>query len=139
MKCLVWRHSRAPGHSCCLPPPNPELRSLRLERVELWEETGLSECELGPCAWLRQHTFYWNPERLWYNQQERYFVSRIASHTVVTDNQEALEAQFMTEHRWWALAEMRTTNETLVPGNFAELFESLLANGPPAEPFEAGL
>ncbi|MEP7216750.1 MAG: NUDIX domain-containing protein [Anaerolineaceae bacterium] len=108
-------------------------------RRELWEETGLEDFDVGPCAWLREHTFYFHPAGLWYHQQERYFVSRIASHTVVTDNQEEIEAQFMTAHRWWTLAEMRETGERLVPGNFADLFGSLLTEGPPGEPFQVGL
>lgn len=106
---------------------------------EIWEEIGLKNCDIGPCAWLREHTFFFPPDGLWYNQQERYFVSHIASHEVVTQHQEQFEAEFMTEHRWWTLAEMRATSEHLVPGNFAALFEALLANGPPAEPFEVGL
>lgn len=106
---------------------------------ELWEEIGLEDCDLGPCAWRRQHTFFFPPDGLWYNQQERYFVSRIASHTVATQHQEEAEADFMTTHHWWTVAELHESRERLVPGNFAELFESLLADGPPAEPFAVGL
>ena len=105
---------------------------------ELWEETGLESCVLGPCTWLREDVFYWEPDAVWYLQQERYFVSRIAAHMVVTRYQEEEEAQFMTAHRWWTLAELRATNERLVPGNFVELFKALLAEGPPAAPFEVG-
>lgn len=108
-------------------------------RRELWEETGLETFELGPCAWLREHVFYWEPESTWYRQQERYFVARVDTHDVVTRYQEEMEAQFMTAHRWWTLLEVQATNERLVPGNFAELFESLLFQGPPEEPFEVGL
>ena len=106
---------------------------------EIWEEIGLESCELGACAWLREHIFFFQPDGRWYRQQERYFVSRIGSHAVATQYQEEFEAQFMTAHYWWTLAELRATSEVLVPGNFAELFEALLRNGPPAEPFEVGL
>lgn len=108
-------------------------------RREIWEEIGLESLELGPCAWLREHVFYWQAEDIWYRQQERFFVARVAAHDVVTQYQEEMEAQFMTAHRWWTLAEMRATDERLVPGNFASLFERLLAEGPPAEPFTVGL
>lgn len=107
-------------------------------RRELWEEIGLADCDLGAYAWHRQHTFFFPPDGLWYTQQERYFVSRIASHTVATQHQEESEAAFMTAHRWWTAAELHESGERLVPGNFAELFATLLADGPPAEPFEVG-
>jgi 8-oxo-dGTP pyrophosphatase MutT (NUDIX family) len=108
-------------------------------RREIWEETGLEKFELGPCAWLRDHVFYWAPEQTWYHQQERYFVGRVDAHEVVTRFQEAMEAQFMTSHRWWTLADMRASSERLVPGNLADLFQRLLDEGPPAEPFIVGL
>ncbi len=106
---------------------------------ELWEEIGLDSCELGPCAWLREHVFFWEADKTWYRQQERYFVTRIAGHDVVTHHQEEMEAQFMTAHRWWTLAELQSTSERLVPGNFAALFEAILRAGPPAEPLVVGL
>ncbi|MBA4180136.1 MAG: DNA mismatch repair protein MutT [Anaerolinea sp.] len=106
---------------------------------ELWEEIGLQDCDLGPCAWLREHTFFFHPGGRWYTQQERYFVARVDSHDVVTRHQEAFEAQFMTAHRWWTLAEMHVSEDRLVPGNLAELFGRLLAEGPPAEPFVVGV
>lgn len=106
---------------------------------ELWEETGLESFELGPCAWLREHTFFFDPDGQWYRQQERYFVARVASHDVVTQHQEEFEAQFMTAHRWWTLAEMQASVERLVPRNLAELFAQLLSEGPPDEPFVVGV
>lgn len=106
---------------------------------ELWEEIGLDSFELGACLWLREHVFFWEADATWYRQQERYFVAHIATHDVVTQYQEEMEAQFMTAHRWWTLAEMQASEERLVPGNLAELFERLLNEGPPGEPFVVGL
>jgi 8-oxo-dGTP diphosphatase len=41
---------------------------------ELWEETGLTGCELGPCVWMRSFLFRWDGKL--YKQQERFFVVR---------------------------------------------------------------
>lgn len=107
-------------------------------RREVWEETGLETFTLGPCAWLREHVFYWEPDNTWYRQQERYFAGRVTVHEVVTHHQEEAEARFMTSHRWWTVPELHATGERLVPGDFASLVEKLLLNGPPPEPFVVG-
>ena len=108
-------------------------------RRELWEETGLQTFELGPCVWTRSHVFYWEPETVWYHQQERYYLAHTAGHTVTTENQEAIEASVMTAHRWWPLADLHTATERLVPADFATRLQTLLQHGPPPTPETVGI
>lgn len=106
-------------------------------RREIWEETGLRDCDLGPCVWTRQHTFTLGGR--WFDQRERYYVARIEQHDVVTHHQEAFEAGFLKGHRWWTLDELRTSPERLVPRDFAALVEPLIRGELPPEPLVVGL
>lgn len=106
-------------------------------RREVFEETGLRDFEVGPCVWLRDHTFRWGDGVL--RQVESYFVVRARTFEVNTENQEELERSFLAGHRWFALEELRAHPETLVPGNFAELLEPLLAGRYPAQPISVGI
>jgi 8-oxo-dGTP pyrophosphatase MutT (NUDIX family) len=104
---------------------------------EIWEETGLSECALGPCVWVRQHTFTLGGRS--FDQRERYFLARVERHEVVTHHQEAFEAGFLKGHRWWTLDELRASPERLVPRDLASLVEPLIRGQIPAEPLVVGL
>lgn len=106
-------------------------------RREVFEETGLREFEVGPCVWRRDHTFRWGDSMM--RQVESYFVVRAAAFDVDTANQEELERSFLAGHRWFALAELRAHTETLVPANFADLLEPLLAGEYPAAPLTVGV
>ena len=106
-------------------------------RREVFEETGLKEFEIGPCVWLRDHTFRWGDALM--RQVESYFVVRAPAFEVNTDNHEELERSFLAGHRWFALEDLRSHDETLVPANFAELLEPLLAGRYPTAPLSMGV
>jgi 8-oxo-dGTP pyrophosphatase MutT (NUDIX family) len=65
---------------------------------ELWEETGISGVELGPCVWTRTQVFPWDDKV--YKQQERYFVVRVDEVEVHGDNWTEVEREVLVEHRW---------------------------------------
>jgi TDG/mug DNA glycosylase family protein len=102
-------------------------------RRELREEAGLRDVELGPCIWTREHRFVWHSV---VEQVERYYLVRVESHAVAPELDLAEEG--MEEWRWWTLDETRATEDELVPRRLADLFASLLAEGPPPEPVDAG-
>jgi 8-oxo-dGTP pyrophosphatase MutT (NUDIX family) len=106
-------------------------------RRELFEETGLAGAEIGPCVWRRDHTFLWDGRPM--RQVEAYYVVRAASFQVDTAHHEELERTFLSSHRWFALEELRAHEETLVPANFAELLEPLLAGQYPEQPIVVGI
>jgi len=106
-------------------------------RREVFEETGLAHFEVGPCVWLRDHTFRWGDGAL--RQVESYFVVRAESFAVDISNQEELERGFLTAFRWFSIDELHSHDERLVPANFAELLSPLLAGEYPAEPLTVGV
>lgn len=106
-------------------------------RREIFEETGLQAAEVGPCVWLRDHTFPWGERML--RQVESYYIVRTAAFEVTTENHEELERTFLTGHRWFTIEELRAHDEVLVPGNFADLLEPLLAGDFPPEPLRVGI
>lgn len=106
-------------------------------RRELFEETGLLDPEVGPCVWQRDHTFRWGTGML--RQVESYFVVHTAVFEISTENHEEAEREFLDTHRWFTLEELRSHDETLVPGNFAELLAPLLRGEYPANPVIVGI
>jgi hypothetical protein len=72
-------------------------------------------------------------------QLESYYVVRAPAFEVNVDGQEELERAFLSDHRWFTVEELRAHEEILVPANFAELLEPLLAGEYPAEPLKVGV
>jgi len=52
---------------------------------------------------------------------------------------EQLNAEYLFELRWWTPAELEEAEETFAPRRLPELVRSLLRDGPPAEPIDAGV
>lgn len=78
----------------------------RALRRELREEVGLSNPELGPCVWIRDHTFPFRGGML--RQKERYFLVHCAPFEVRPEFcEEQLRAEGVHGHRWWTLPELR--------------------------------
>jgi 8-oxo-dGTP pyrophosphatase MutT (NUDIX family) len=104
---------------------------------EIWEETGITGAEVGPCVWVRRHLFSWNGR--WIEQNESYFVARVPPGPVVLDNQEEYERTFLVEHRWWSLDEIAAAvDERFVPRDFAALARPLVEGTLPPEPITVG-
>ena len=104
---------------------------------EVFEETGLAGCEIGPCVWLRDHTFRWGDGTL--RQVESYYLVRTAAFEVDTTHHEEIERSFLTAHRWFTLRELEEHPETLVPSDFAARLRLLLEGHIPDEPVTVGL
>ncbi len=104
---------------------------------EVFEETGLSDFELGPCVWQRDHTFRWGAGML--RQIESYYLVRSAPFDVSIENHEEEERDFLTAHRWFSVAELRAHDEVLVPANMADLVEALIAGDCPVTPIVVGI
>jgi 8-oxo-dGTP pyrophosphatase MutT (NUDIX family) len=104
-------------------------------RRELAEEAGLTEFELGPEIWTRDHTFAWYGRI--YRQRERIHLARVDEHEPKPTVD--LAAEHVHDVRWWTLAELDATQEELVPRSLAVRLHELLEHGPPAEPIDVGL
>ncbi len=104
------------------------------------EETGLVGAEIGPAVWTRLHIVPFIGGQ-WDGQQERYHVVRTPAFTPVPRHSwEQLNAEYVFELRWWALRELEEAAEVLfAPRRLPELVRMLLREGPPLEPFDAGV
>jgi 8-oxo-dGTP pyrophosphatase MutT (NUDIX family) len=80
---------------------------------ELHEETGIV-VPVGK-IFARRRTRFRTPSGEMVDADEHYFVIRVAEQTVRCDNQNADEALYMTEHRWWSLADLQSTSDTVFP------------------------
>ena len=107
-------------------------------RRELHEEVGLQDVEVGPAIWTRTHVFPLSSE--FDGQRETFYlvrVQRIAGSPAFSDQE--LLAEGLTGSRWWTLAELKDSlNGRFAPKRLADLFESLLTNGPPRKPIDTG-
>ena len=104
-------------------------------RRELREELGLTDFELGPEIWWREHTFAWMGRIL--RAAERIHLVRVDEHKPAPEID--LLAEGVHEVRWWTLPELESAEETLVPKRLAEFLRELLERGPPAEPVDVGI
>ena len=103
---------------------------------EVREETGLEldPAGIGRPVWSRVAEFLFAGQ--WYRQRERFFLVRVASHTVDTSGFEPLEASAVQGHRWWDLEDLDATDEVVYPRSLAVELRRLLSGELPAQPYE---
>ena len=93
---------------------------------EVAEETGYALHDLeGPV--LRRSSVFPFDGRL-IEQRELYFTARVPAFETVRDGWTELERRALVETRWWTLAELRATSDTVYPEHLADLVASLLAD-----------
>lgn len=101
---------------------------------ELAEETGLALTpdELGPV--VAETGGY--AELGWAAGvfRDDFFLCRVDAHEVDTSSLEELESRQLRGHRWWTLAELAGTDETVYPLGLVPLLTDLLAGRLPAAP-----
>jgi len=108
-------------------------------RRELAEETGLTIVDVGPVVWTRLHIVPFIGGQ-WDGQHEQYHLVRTPAFIPTPRHTwEQLNAEYVFELRWWALAELGAAEETFAPRRLAELLGDLVANGAPLPPIDAGL
>ncbi len=104
---------------------------------ELYEETGLTGVELGPCVWVRTHTFAWLGRT--YRQRERFYLLRIDLHEVESAKHTAEEQVVLTEYRWWSAQEIRSASQVaFAPSSLGDRLSALLNEALPDEPIDVG-
>jgi ADP-ribose pyrophosphatase YjhB (NUDIX family) len=108
-------------------------------RRELDEEAGLSGFDIGPCVWVREHVIPLFGGR-WDGQSERFYLVRTGDFEPRPRlTTEELAAEYVDAIRWWTPVELDAASEIFAPRRLATLLRSLLRDGPPAEPIDAGV
>lgn len=87
---------------------------------ELREETGLQVNNVGACVAERNFTMML-PSGETVLSVEHYFVVRASGEQLSRDGWTADEARVMTEHKWWSVAELKETSETVWPERLIEM------------------
>jgi ADP-ribose pyrophosphatase YjhB (NUDIX family) len=104
---------------------------------ELREETGWAEPEVGPFLGHRRHVVTWN-DGVTYDARERWYLARVAALDVDEAGWTDDERLDMGAHRWWTVDELRETDAELAPNDLAARVSSILADGPPDQPWRLG-
>jgi len=100
---------------------------------EIVEETGLVDAALGPVLW-RDEVVLSDVEGERRLFRQHYILARTAGGALSRAGWQAHEHALTDDVRWWTLAELRRTDETLYPPGLAELLADVLAGRLPPEP-----
>ncbi len=91
---------------------------------ELFEETGIV-ADVGEQIAKMDVVFRTQSgERV--TADERYFLVRVAENIIDVSGQESAERRDIQEYKWWSLADLKATHETVFPEHLADLLTSLL-------------
>jgi 8-oxo-dGTP pyrophosphatase MutT (NUDIX family) len=105
-------------------------------RRELREETGFEDFQLGQWLWEREVLLAGRLAPLLL--RERYFLVRlpVAAPGIRHDRRTDEESVLLDEDRWWTVAELRDTRETVYPPDLAALLEPILRGELPETPLK---
>jgi 8-oxo-dGTP pyrophosphatase MutT (NUDIX family) len=92
-------------------------------RRELWEETGITGVELGPCVLEHEKALTTAGQTTLFRQ--RHYLVRVADPSLVRDHHTELERQVFRGFRWWSAEELESTEEVVFPEGLAGLVRSL--------------
>ncbi len=96
---------------------------------ELFEETGLrvAPADLGEPVWHQVTHFSYNSRQ--YRQDQEFFLFRVPEWQVDITGFDVEEQRTIDDHRWWSVAELETTAETIYPEELADLLRRLTRVG----------
>ncbi len=101
-------------------------------RRELVEETGLREVLWGPVVAYGTVSFSFRGQG--FKQDQWFLLARTTGGEAVTSAAGAEEHAALLDARWWTVAELRHTADTVYPVGLAGFLERLLTDGPPVTP-----
>jgi 8-oxo-dGTP pyrophosphatase MutT (NUDIX family) len=111
--------------------------SAEAARRELFEETGISDVEVGPCVWIQHAQFSFGGYD--FDQHEHIHVAwcdRVDLGGLRPAGLEALEALAFGAPRWWGLDDLLASDERVLPHRLRDFLPDLIAGVLPAEPHD---
>ncbi|MCU0274693.1 MAG: NUDIX domain-containing protein [Acidimicrobiales bacterium] len=103
-------------------------------RRELYEETGISDVEMGPCIWTQHVEFDFGGYH--FDSRERIHVAWCDGGDYRPKHLEALEAAAFLGARWWPLDELMASEVPVLPTRLREFLPPIVAGDLPAEPID---
>jgi len=93
---------------------------------EVLEETGLhlSPAQLGPVIATRVAHFEFDGRR--FRQSESFFAVHVEAFATQHHGWDEVEQRALLDHRWWSVAELRTTDETVYPSELADVVQAVI-------------
>ncbi len=91
---------------------------------ETREETGFQIADIGHALFTR--SFQWAFEGRAYDQQETYFLVRVPGEPPTDEGWTEVERATIVGYRWWAVEELRCTNDTVYPKGLADILDQFL-------------
>ena len=93
---------------------------------EVLEETGfrLHPDQLGPVVATRVAEFEFDGRA--FRQAESFFAVEVATFVAGSTGWDELEQRSLSEHRWWTLDELSSTDETVYPRELATIVRAVL-------------
>jgi 8-oxo-dGTP diphosphatase len=91
---------------------------------ELRVETGITSAIGGQFA--RKHVRFHTPSGEMVDADEQYYTVRVAAPAICRDGLSTSEARYIAEHRWWSLADLRSTSETVFPEELAAWLQTIV-------------
>lgn len=95
---------------------------------ELLEETGIKVVDPGRQV-ARREVVLQLPEGEHVRADERYFVVQAYEQAVQREGWTRLELEVMTDHRWWSIADLEATSDTVWPEELIALLRSVVSIG----------
>lgn len=104
---------------------------------EVLEETGLhlSPAQLGPVMATRVAYFDFDGRR--FRQSESFFAVHVETFTPEHHGWDEVEQRALLDHRWWSVAELRATDETIYPSELADVVQAVI-DGTLSRPIRLG-
>lgn len=103
-------------------------------RRELWEETGITDVEMGPCIWTQHVEFDFGGYH--FDSRERIHVAWCDGGDYRPKHLEALEAAAFLGARWWPLDELMASEVPVLPTRLREFLPPIVAGDLPVEPID---
>lgn len=95
---------------------------------ELWEETGVKIANPGRQV-ARREVVFQLPDGEQVMADERYFVVQVHEQTVQRKGRTPLEMEVVADHRWWSIADLVATNDTVWPEELTAMLRSVASDG----------
>jgi 8-oxo-dGTP pyrophosphatase MutT (NUDIX family) len=93
---------------------------------EVQEETGLVLADIGEPLMTRRASFDFEGDH--FEQDETYYLARVDRFEPSTEGWTEVERRSVSGYRWWTLAELRMTDETVFPENLANVVEQAMSS-----------